>query len=152
MEHTADRILVLHKDELIRDTTPYATRGEETVNRYIRNQWMVFNFINNIFDVFFFRFKSANPLFKIIFCNISPSLPLLLRYSNDTAKAIVWGKIRPNKCPRRQSDKRRVRVESVSDNFYQHALTTFAVELTVEDLLSRPEIELSASHGYDHLT
>ena len=29
VEHTADRILVLHKGELIRDTTPYALRGEE---------------------------------------------------------------------------------------------------------------------------
>ena len=29
VEHTADRILVLHKGELIRDTTPYAMRGEE---------------------------------------------------------------------------------------------------------------------------
>lgn len=29
VEHTADRILVLHKCELIRDTTPYAMRGEE---------------------------------------------------------------------------------------------------------------------------
>ena len=28
VEHTADRILVLHKGELIRDTTPYAMRGE----------------------------------------------------------------------------------------------------------------------------
>ena len=28
-EHTADRILVLHKGELIRDTTPYAMRSEE---------------------------------------------------------------------------------------------------------------------------
>ena len=29
VEHTADRILGLHKGELIRDTTPYAMRGEE---------------------------------------------------------------------------------------------------------------------------
>ena len=29
VEHTADRILVLHKGELIRATTPYAMRGEE---------------------------------------------------------------------------------------------------------------------------
>lgn len=29
VEYTADRILVLHKGELIRDTTPYAMRGEE---------------------------------------------------------------------------------------------------------------------------
>ena len=29
VEHTADSILVLHKGELIRDTTPYAMRGEE---------------------------------------------------------------------------------------------------------------------------
>ena len=29
VERTADRILVLHKGELIRDTTPYAMRGEE---------------------------------------------------------------------------------------------------------------------------
>lgn len=29
VEHTADRILVLHKGALIRDTTPYAMRGEE---------------------------------------------------------------------------------------------------------------------------
>jgi len=29
VEHTADRILVLHKGELIRDTTPYVMRGEE---------------------------------------------------------------------------------------------------------------------------
>ena len=29
VEHTADRILVLHKGELIRDTPPYAMRGEE---------------------------------------------------------------------------------------------------------------------------
>ena len=29
VEHTADRILVLHKGSLIRDTTPYAMRGEE---------------------------------------------------------------------------------------------------------------------------
>lgn len=29
VEHTADRVLVLHKGELIRDTTPYAMRGEE---------------------------------------------------------------------------------------------------------------------------
>ena len=29
VEHTADRILVLHKGELIRDTTPYAMRKEE---------------------------------------------------------------------------------------------------------------------------
>ena len=29
VEHTADRILVLHKGELLRDTTPYAMRGEE---------------------------------------------------------------------------------------------------------------------------
>ena len=29
VEHTADRILVLHKGVLIRDTTPYAMRGEE---------------------------------------------------------------------------------------------------------------------------
>ena len=29
VEHTAHRILVLHKGELIRDTTPYAMRGEE---------------------------------------------------------------------------------------------------------------------------
>ena len=29
VEHTADRILVLHKGELIRDTTPYAMRGEK---------------------------------------------------------------------------------------------------------------------------
>lgn len=29
VEHTADRILVLHKGKLIRDTTPYAMRGEE---------------------------------------------------------------------------------------------------------------------------
>ena len=29
VEHTADRILVLRKGELIRDTTPYAMRGEE---------------------------------------------------------------------------------------------------------------------------
>ena len=29
VEHTADRTLVLHKGELIRDTTPYAMRGEE---------------------------------------------------------------------------------------------------------------------------
>ena len=29
VEHMADRILVLHKGELIRDTTPYAMRGEE---------------------------------------------------------------------------------------------------------------------------
>ena len=29
VEHTADCILVLHKGELIRDTTPYAMRGEE---------------------------------------------------------------------------------------------------------------------------
>ena len=29
VEHTADRILVLHNGELIRDTTPYAMRGEE---------------------------------------------------------------------------------------------------------------------------
>ena len=29
VEHTADRILVLHKGELIRDTTPYAMRGED---------------------------------------------------------------------------------------------------------------------------
>ena len=29
VEHTADRILVLHKGESIRDTTPYAMRGEE---------------------------------------------------------------------------------------------------------------------------
>ena len=29
VEHTADRILVLHKGELIRDMTPYAMRGEE---------------------------------------------------------------------------------------------------------------------------
>ena len=29
VEHTADRILVLHKGELIRDTTHYAMRGEE---------------------------------------------------------------------------------------------------------------------------
>lgn len=29
VEHTVDRILVLHKGELIRDTTPYAMRGEE---------------------------------------------------------------------------------------------------------------------------
>ncbi|RSI81319.1 putative ABC transporter ATP-binding protein YxlF [Streptococcus mitis] len=29
VEHTADRILVLHKGELIRDTTPYTMRGEE---------------------------------------------------------------------------------------------------------------------------
>ena len=29
VEHTADHILVLHKGELIRDTTPYAMRGEE---------------------------------------------------------------------------------------------------------------------------
>ena len=29
VEHTADRILVLHKGGLIRDTTPYAMRGEE---------------------------------------------------------------------------------------------------------------------------
>ena len=29
VEHTTDRILVLHKGELIRDTTPYAMRGEE---------------------------------------------------------------------------------------------------------------------------
>ena len=29
VEHTADRILVLHKGQLIRDTTPYAMRGEE---------------------------------------------------------------------------------------------------------------------------
>ena len=29
VEHTADRILVIHKGELIRDTTPYAMRGEE---------------------------------------------------------------------------------------------------------------------------
>ena len=29
VDHTADRILVLHKGELIRDTTPYAMRGEE---------------------------------------------------------------------------------------------------------------------------
>ena len=29
VEHTADRILVLHKGELIRDTTPYAMRSEE---------------------------------------------------------------------------------------------------------------------------
>ena len=29
VEHTADRIVVLHKGELIRDTTPYAMRGEE---------------------------------------------------------------------------------------------------------------------------
>lgn len=29
VEHTADRILVFHKGELIRDTTPYAMRGEE---------------------------------------------------------------------------------------------------------------------------
>lgn len=28
VEHTADRILVLHKGELIRDTTPYAMRSE----------------------------------------------------------------------------------------------------------------------------
>ena len=29
VEHTADRILVLHKGELIRDTTPHAMRAEE---------------------------------------------------------------------------------------------------------------------------
>ena len=29
VEHTADRILVLHRGKLIRDTTPYAMRGEE---------------------------------------------------------------------------------------------------------------------------
>ena len=29
VEHTADRILVLHKGELIRDTTPHAMRSEE---------------------------------------------------------------------------------------------------------------------------
>ena len=29
VEHTADRILVLHQGELIRDTTPYAMRGDE---------------------------------------------------------------------------------------------------------------------------
>ena len=32
VEHTADRILVLHKGELIRDTTPYAMRSEEQEN------------------------------------------------------------------------------------------------------------------------
>ena len=34
VEHTADRILVLHKGELIRDTTPYAMRGEEQVKHF----------------------------------------------------------------------------------------------------------------------
>ena len=34
VEHTADRILVLHKGELIRDTTPYAMRGEEQEKRF----------------------------------------------------------------------------------------------------------------------
>ena len=29
VEHTADRILVLNKGELIRDTTPHAMRAEE---------------------------------------------------------------------------------------------------------------------------
>ena len=29
VEHTADRILVLHQGKLIRDTTPYAMRHEE---------------------------------------------------------------------------------------------------------------------------
>lgn len=34
VEHTADRILVLHKGELIRDTTPYAMRGEEQAKHF----------------------------------------------------------------------------------------------------------------------
>ena len=34
VEHTADRILVLHKGELIRDTTPYAMRKEEQENHF----------------------------------------------------------------------------------------------------------------------
>ena len=34
VEHTADRILVLHKGELIRDTTPYAMRGEEQEKQF----------------------------------------------------------------------------------------------------------------------
>ncbi|RSJ69249.1 putative ABC transporter ATP-binding protein YbhF [Streptococcus oralis subsp. dentisani] len=35
VEHTADRILVLHKGELIRDTTPYAMRGEEQEKHFM---------------------------------------------------------------------------------------------------------------------
>ena len=35
VEHTADRILVLHKGELIRDTTPYAMRSEEQEKHFI---------------------------------------------------------------------------------------------------------------------
>ena len=34
VEHTADRILVLHKGELIRDTTPYAMRKEEQAKHF----------------------------------------------------------------------------------------------------------------------
>ena len=33
VEHTADRILVLHQGKLIRDTTPYAMRSEEKKNK-----------------------------------------------------------------------------------------------------------------------
>ena len=35
VEHTADRILVLHKGELIRDTTPLAMRSEEIEKHFI---------------------------------------------------------------------------------------------------------------------
>ena len=35
MEHTADRILVLNKGELIRDTTPLAMRSEEIEKHFI---------------------------------------------------------------------------------------------------------------------
>ena len=33
VEHTADRILVLHQGKLIRDTTPHAMRSEEKENK-----------------------------------------------------------------------------------------------------------------------
>ena len=33
VEHTADRILVLHQGRLIRDTTPHAMRSEEKENK-----------------------------------------------------------------------------------------------------------------------
>ena len=53
-----------------------------------------------------------------------------------------WGQVKP--LPRR--------CNSLADDFHQHPLSSPAVELAVEDLLPRPEVERAFGNGHHDLT
>ncbi|MGX7097315.1 ABC transporter ATP-binding protein [Gemella bergeri] len=74
VEHTADRILVLHKGELIRDTTPHAMRAEE-VEKLFTLPVKYFDLLKNCeniyslevkLDSFSFLTKDADNIWKLL--------------------------------------------------------------------------------------